>query len=166
MENTLDIPGNVKQAFHMTNKLDTETSQSHEAGRSKRDQRVSRKYLKEFGLSMALYIAAIFGSKTLDPTTTTARVIAVAICTIPVLLGPWAIVRAIKRGDEYEKLVQYRGLSIGFATGMITSLVCALSLSFDLGLPALVAGWAPFMAGMTAWGISVGRKVDNLGAIR
>jgi hypothetical protein len=145
----------------MTNKLD-----KLEKGRSERDRRTSRLYLKEFGLAMGLYFVTIIGTGLLGNDREWKKWFFVVVNFIPVLLVVRAVWRSLQRADEFERLVQYKGFSLGFVAAMLTSLACAFAASIELAIPALAAGWAPFAMGMIAWGIYVGPRLNTMGSFR
>lgn len=71
---------------------------------------------------------------------------------VPVVWIARAVVRHVRRIDDYQRLLQLQGLAVGFAVAMIASLtvgflgIAGLQLS-DHGL----AGWIVYIAGMGGW---------------
>jgi hypothetical protein len=135
----------------MTNKLD-----SDDKGVSLGDKRRKRAYLKEFGPAMALYTIAIFSAAAIGRDTTAKKAFFVTATFLPVLLSAWAIIRQLRRQDEFERLMAYRAMSIAFGVTMLTSVFLALMTSADVKVSSDLAAWAPFMTGMTTWGLISG----------
>jgi hypothetical protein len=131
----------------MTNKLDKQ-----DRGVSLGEQRRNRAYYKEFGPAMAAYVVAVILGTTIGRDTPTKKVFFVVATFIPVLLGGLAIIRHIRRVDEFERLVTYQALAHSFGSAMVTSIFLALLTSADIHLPVQMVAWSPFIAGMTTWG--------------
>ncbi len=140
----------------MTNKLD-----SSDKGVSLGDKRRKRAYLKEFAPAMALYVIAIFTASAIGRDTAAKKALFVGATFIPILLVVIAVVRHVRRLDEFERLMTYRGMSIGFGVAMVTSVFFALMSSAGVKFDAGWAGWVPFMTGMTTWGIFAGRHLTK-----
>lgn len=71
---------------------------------------------------------------------------------LPVVPALWmirAVLRHIRRIDDYQRLLLLQGLGVGFAIAMIT----ALTLGFlgIAGLPMFAAGWITYSSGMLGW---------------
>ena len=74
---------------------------------------------------------------------------------LPVIPALWtvrAVLRHINRIDDYQRLLLLRGLGVGFATAMITSLT--IGFLGIAGLPMKAAGWVIYGAGMLGWLLS------------
>jgi hypothetical protein len=132
----------------MTNRLDSE-----EVGFSRGDHLRKRSYLREFGPAMALYVGTIVVTTSLGVDRSWKQWLFVGLNMLPVLLMAWAILRHLRRLDEFERLKTMEAMTVGFGVAMVTALGCALTASAGIGISALVAAWAPFMAGMAAWGL-------------
>jgi amino acid transporter len=131
----------------MTNKLD-----KHDRGVSLGEQRRNRAYYKEFGPAMAAYVCAVFAGVWIGNDTPWKRVFFVAITFVPVLLGCIAMVRHVRRIDEFERLQVYRAMAISFGIAMVVSIFLALMTSAGIKLSAELLAWTPFIAGMITWG--------------
>jgi hypothetical protein len=156
LSNTLDRQNRSVDTIYMTNKLD-----SSDRGESLGDKRRKRAYLKEFAPAMTLYVIAIFTASAIGRDTTAKKALFVSATYIPILMIVVAIVRHIRRQDEFERLMTYRGMSIGFGVAMLTSVFFALMSSAGVAFDAAWAGWIPFMTGMTTWGIFAGRHLTK-----
>ncbi len=143
----------------MTNKLD-----KMEKGVAKGDRRRAYAYFRDFVPAMVLYVVTMLISVAVGNETTGKKWFFVGINLIPIALIVRAIVRAIRRADEFERLTQFKGMAVGFGAAMVTSLVCAFIASAEIRISAVVVGWAPFVAGMASWGVYVGQKLSTMGS--
>lgn len=132
----------------MTNKLDR-----LDRGSSLGDKQRKRAYLREFVPAMVLYIMAIGATSAIGRDTTPKKVLFLCATFVPVLLVAIAIFRHIRRLDDFEKLMIFRAMAIGFGLAMVTSIFFALASSAGLEFNPDLSAWAPFMIGMTAWGV-------------
>lgn len=116
----------------------------------------TRQYLREFvpglvGYGIALLLAIIFGD--------TAGEISWRLLW---WLGPLlfvglvirAVVRALRRNDEYQRQISLEGMSVGFAASMLAALTFGL-LGVQVDLPAGAAVWGVFVIGILSWGVAV-----------
>jgi hypothetical protein len=142
----------------MTNKLD-----KAEKGEAKGDRVRAHAYLRDFVPAMLLYGVTMVIAGTIGNDTTWKKWFFVGINLLPIGLVVRAVVRSIRRSDEFERLTQFKGMAIGFGVTMVTSLICAFMASAEIQISALVAGWAPFMTGMLAWGLYVGPRLNTMG---
>lgn len=71
---------------------------------------------------------------------------------LPVVPALWtvrAVLRHVRRIDDYQQLLLLNGLAVGFAIAMIASLTVGfLGIA---GLPMQGAGWVIYSAGMLGW---------------
>jgi hypothetical protein len=130
----------------MTKKLDRQDT-APSAG----DIRRKRAYFKEFVPAMVLYSLAVGVGTSLGPDTTAKKVFFMSATMGAALLGTWAIIRSLKRLDEYERAMTYQAMAISFGVAMIVALFIALAASARLGISKEVGSWAPFMSGMWTW---------------
>jgi len=106
----------------------------------------------------ALVLAAVLSWGGLDGHSSWRFVWALA----PVLPAAWiarAVLRHVRRVDEYQKLLLLQSLAVGFAVAMLT----AITLGFlgTAGLSLADAPWIVYGAGMLGWavtGICAGRR--------
>ncbi len=116
----------------------------------------ARQYLREFvpglvGYGLALLLAIIFGD--------TAGEISWRLLW---WLGPLvfvglvirAVVRALRRSDEYQRQISLEGMAVGFAASMFAALTFGL-LGVQIELPAGAAVWGVFVIGILSWGVAV-----------
>lgn len=68
---------------------------------------------------------------------------------IPALGLVRAVVRHVRRIDEYQRLLSLEGLAVGFAIAMIAAVTVGF-LGIG-GLPMRAAGWVVYAAGMAGW---------------
>jgi hypothetical protein len=80
---------------------------------------------------------------------------------VPALMQVAVIVRHLKRLDEFERVVTYRAMAISFGVAMVVSIFIALLASAGVEVNSKVAGWAPFIAGMTTWGVLSARHLAS-----
>jgi hypothetical protein len=131
----------------MTSKLDS-------SGRSEGDRAKARAYHHDFWPGMATYVlvtvaVSIWGG--LDGHGSWRFVWALA----PVVPAAWivrAVLRHVRRVDEYQKLQLLQSLAAGFAVAMLT----AVTLGFlaVAGLRLEVAPWIVYGAGMLGWAVT------------
>ena len=74
---------------------------------------------------------------------------------LPVVPALWvvrAVLRHLRRIDEYQRLLQYEAMAVGFGVAM----VAALTLGFVGvgGYATRGTGWIVYGAGMAAWGVT------------
>lgn len=72
--------------------------------------------------------------------------------TIPILWVVRAVLHHVRRIDEYQQLLLLRGLSVGFAVSMLSSVTVGFLMIAGLALPQ--AGWIIYSAGMAGWGVA------------
>jgi hypothetical protein len=128
----------------MTSKLDSRD-------RSNRDRAVSRAYQLEFWPGMAGYAVVLTGVLLwgdLDGDSPWRFVWAV-LPVIPVFWIVRAVLRHIRRIDDYQRLLLLQGLAVGFAVAMIASVTIAFLEIAGLQVPD--AGWIIYGAGMLGW---------------
>lgn len=74
---------------------------------------------------------------------------------LPVLPALWvirAVVRHVRRIDDYQRGLLLRGLAAGFAAAMIASVTVGFLDVAGLDVP--LAGWIVYGVGMVAWGVA------------
>ncbi len=133
----------------MTSDLDT--ARRSAGGRSR-----ATAYLRDFlpgilGYIVVLALVGAFGD--LDGETPT-RFGWAMLPVVPAVWLGWAVLRHLRRVDEYEQVVLLRGLSVGFAVAMLAAVV--LGMLAVAGLDLLIAPWLVFAAGMTSWAVATG----------
>ena len=125
------------------------------------DRAKAQAYSREFWPGMAAYalvLSAVLTWGDLEGHSPWRFVWALA----PVLPAVWivrAVLRQVRRVDEYQRLQLLRSLAVGFAVAMLA----AITLGFltVAGLRLADAPWMVFGAGMLGWvltGICVGRR--------
>ncbi|WP_427005788.1 hypothetical protein [Pseudarthrobacter sp. H2] len=138
----------------MTNKLDSQD-------RSEGDRARSRAYQLEFWAGIVAYAVVLSGVLLwgdLDGDSPWRFLWAV----LPVLPGLWivrAVVRHVRRIDDYQRLLLLQGFGGGFAVAMIVSVTLAFLEIAGLRVPGV--GWIIYGAGMLGWiitGAVVGRR--------
>jgi len=71
---------------------------------------------------------------------------------LPIVGVVRAVVRGLRRSDEYAQLVQLRGLAVGFAVAMFACVVLGMLAVAGLSVPA--GPWLAFSAGMVSWAVA------------
>lgn len=74
---------------------------------------------------------------------------------LPVLPALWvirAVVRHVRRIDDYQRGLLLSGLAVGFAAAMIASVTVGFLDVAGLDVP--LAGWIVYGVGMVAWGVA------------
>jgi hypothetical protein len=138
----------------MTNNLDR-------SGQSRGDRARAWAYVREFVPAMVAYcvvLALVLTFGDLDGTSPWRFVWAV----LPVLPLIWvcvAVLRHLRRLDDYQQRLTLQGLGVGFAVAMAAAVT--MGLLGAAGLQSPVTPWIIFGAGMAGWGITaiiVGRR--------
>jgi hypothetical protein len=138
----------------MTSKLDS-------SDRSNGDRAVSRAYHLDFWPGMAAYAVVLTGVLLwgdLDGESPWRFAWAV-LPVVPALWVVRAVVRHVRRIDEYQRLLLLQGLGGGFAVAMVVSVTVAFLEIAGLGIPG--SGWVIYGAGMLGWiitGAVAGRR--------
>jgi hypothetical protein len=144
MESVLDMRAIAGHASSMTSKLDSNV-------RSRGDRARTRAYFRDFAPAMAAYVVAIVVVVTWGGTEGESpwRFAWALLPVLPVLGVVRAVVRGLRRSDEYAQLVQLRGLAVGFAVAMVACVVLGMLAVAGLSVPA--GPWLAFSAGMLSW---------------
>lgn len=99
-----------------------------------------------YGITLSAVLALVDEESTWAP----------ALFLLPVLPTIWmafAVYRSLRRADEYDRLVQYKAMSLAFGVAMIASVAFGF-----VGIVVDGIGWGPwiiFSLAMGTWGISV-----------
>lgn len=119
--------------------------------RSRGDRERGLRYARDFwpgmvGYGVVLGLVLRFGH--LDGSGT-ARYVWAVLPVLPALLVVRAVLRHVRRLDDYQRLLLLQGLAIGFAVAMVAGLT--LGFLGPAGLPVRMAGWVVYAAGMLGW---------------
>lgn len=132
----------------MTNDLDTSDDTS---GPSAGDRARARAYLLDFVPSMIGYGLVLVGVLRwghLDGHSPW-RFVWSVLPVLPVLWIGRAVLRHLRRVDDYQRLLLLNSLAAGFAIAMIAAVT--VGLLGIAGVPMRSAGWVVFGAGMLGW---------------
>lgn len=117
---------------------------------------VMRRYYKEFGISMSVYVVAVIASITILNNFEFPKIAQIIITLIPVIPTVFvviAIMRALRYSDELQQRIQLQAVAFSaITTGFIT-----FSYGFleNVGFPPFPTIWVlPIM--FFLWGISLG----------
>ncbi len=138
----------------MTSKLDSKD-------RSEGDREKSRAYQREFWPGILAYAVVLVGVLVwgeLDGDSPW-RFLWAVLPMIPALWIVRAMLRHVRRVDDYQRLLLLQALGGGFAVAMIASVTLAFLEIAGLSVPGV--GWIIYGAGMLGWIISgavVGRR--------
>ncbi len=129
----------------MTSKLDSSAG----------DELRKREYNKEFAPTMIAYglsswAAAAWGNLDGDSPT---RFLSAALPLIPAVALVVVYVRHHRRLDDYQRLLQFKGLAMGFGVAMFASVVFGWMAMAGLEIPG--SHWYVFAAGMVAWSLGI-----------
>lgn len=132
----------------MTSNLDTTSV-------SVGDRRRTRAYAYDFAAAMVGYAAVLglviaFGD--LDGTSRW-RFLWAALPVVPALAMVSAVVRHVRRVDEYQRGLLLQGLAAGFATTCVVAVALGLLAAAGLDLGPSTA-WIIYGAGMVSWGVA------------
>jgi hypothetical protein len=149
MTRVLDNSAAGEQDRIMTSELDT--------GRASRGDRArSRAYLREFGAAMAAYVVVLVavtvwgGLHGHDP----ARFALAVLPAVPAAGVAWAVLRHVRRIDDYQRRILLEGIAVGFALAMLGSVTLGLLAAAGLVVPG--APWIVYGIGMVSWAIGSG----------
>ena len=132
----------------MTSDLDTR-------GPSNGDRARSRAYLRDFAPAVAAYVVAIvavgaWGGLDGDSPWRYAWAL---LPLAPVALVVRAVVRALRRSDEYARLLLLTDLAVSFAAAMLAAVALGMLAIAGAPLPAQLLPWLVFGAGMLTWAV-------------
>lgn len=119
-------------------------------------QQVTKRYFKEFGLSMGAYVITVIVSSlalTKNEFSKAVQVVIVLAPIIPIIFVIIAILRALRDSDELMQRIQLQAVVFSaITTGLITFTYGFLE---NIGLPPFPTIWVfPIM--LALWGISLG----------
>ena len=151
---TLDTIEARRQTGGMTSKLDRQD-------RSEGDRARARAYHREFWPGIVAYAVVLTGVLLwgdLDGQSPW-RFLWAVLPVIPALWIVRAVLRHVRRSDDYQRLLLLQGFGGGFAVAMIASVTLAFLEIAGLGLTG--TGWLIYGAGMLGWivtGAVAGRR--------
>ena len=115
------------------------------------DRVVSRAYLREFGLGMMAYFVAL-GAMLLWGDLDGQSPWRFGWALLPMVPALWivvAILRHVRRIDEYQRHLLLQGLGVGFALAMVASVTLGFLAIAGLEVPGLA--WIIYGVGMLGW---------------
>lgn len=74
-----------------------------------------------------------------------------ALPLVPALWGVRAVLRHLRRVDEYQRLLQLEAMTAGFGVAMVASLT--IGFVGVGGVATVWAGWVVYGAGMLTWAV-------------
>ena len=117
------------------------------------EQRQRTAYVRDMVPAIAGYavVLAVGLSLVGDEVDTAGEWALLMLPVVPALWGVRAVVRHLRRVDEYQRLLQLEAMAAGFGVAMIT----AVTVGFvGVGGGATrAAGWIVYGAGMTTWAL-------------
>lgn len=125
------------------------------------NQEVQKRYFKEFGISMGLYIVLLIGSiavLTNFELPKAAQIVVTLIPVIPTIFVVIAVMRALRDSDELQQKIQLQAVTFSaIVTGLITFTYGFLE---NVGFPHLPSLFIfPLM--LALWGIGAGIFARN-----
>ena len=137
------------------------TSNLDRSDQSRGDRAKAWAYVREFVPAMVAYCVVLvlvvtFGD--LDGTSPW-RFLWAVLPVLPLIWVAVAVIRHLRRLDDYQQRLNLQALGVGFAVAMGAAITMGLLES--AGLQTQVTGWITFGAGMFGWGITsivVGRR--------
>lgn len=72
---------------------------------------------------------------------------------VPALWGVRAVVRQLRRVDEYQRTVQLEAMAAAFGVAMVTSIT--LGFVGVAGTATAAGGWIVYSTGMLTWGLTL-----------
>jgi hypothetical protein len=149
MTSTLDTLATDEQDATMTSELDTSRS-------SRGDRARSRAYYREFGVAMGAYLVVLVavtvwgGLHGHSP----ARFALAVLPAIPAAGVAWAVLRHVRRIDDYQRRILLEGVAMGFALAMLAAITLGLLAAAGLVVPG--SAWIIYGIGMVSWAIGSG----------
>jgi hypothetical protein len=117
------------------------------------DKRQRDSYLREFIPTIALFgILQAVVEITVDANTSGAR-LWVLLPVLPMIGIAVALFRAVRRADEYGRIVMLECMALGFGASMVTAM--ALGFLGGVGVAWTFGGWLIFGVGMTTWSLAL-----------
>lgn len=131
----------------MTRKLDTSV-------RSAGDRARIRAYQRDFVPAMTAYVVVVVAVVTWGDLGGDGpwRLAWALLPVLPVLGVVRAVVRGLRRSDEYAQLLRLRGLAVGFAVAVVACV--ALAVLGTAGCEAPGGPWLVFAAGASSWAVA------------
>jgi hypothetical protein len=128
----------------MTSELD-----SHPGSRG--DRARSRAYFRELGAAMATYVVVLLAVSLWGDLQghSPVRFGLAVLPAIPAAGVAWAVLRHVRRIDDYQRRILLEGLAVGFALAMLASITLGLLAAAGLVVPA--APWIVYGIGMVSW---------------
>jgi hypothetical protein len=113
---------------------------------------IKRKYSRELGGALAIYVAVLFGSLTLAKGVDSgmARTLLLLTPLVPVILAVWAISRQFRRMDEFVRLQSLE--SVAIAAGITAGWTLTYGFLESAGFPKLSMFWVWPVMGFV-WGL-------------
>jgi hypothetical protein len=127
------------------------TSNLDSTGVSAGDRAISRAYRREFGLGMIAYfvtLTAMLLWGQLDGDSPW-RFVWALLPVIPALWIVVAILRHVRRIDDYQRQLLLQGLGVGFALAMVASVTLGFLAIAGLTVPGVA--WIIYGVGMLGW---------------
>jgi hypothetical protein len=115
------------------------------------DRARSRVYLREFGIAMGAYVVVLVAVLLWGDVDGHSpwRYALVALPAVPAIGIAWAVLRHIRRVDEYQRRILLEGLAAGFALAMVAAVT--LGLLAAAGLVLAASPWIVYAVGMLGW---------------
>jgi hypothetical protein len=113
---------------------------------------IKRRYFRELGGALAIYVAVLFGSLTLAKgiDSEAVRTLLLLAPLIPVVLAVWAIARQFRRMDEFVRLQSLE--SVAIAAAITAGWTLTYGFLENAGFPKLSMFWVwPVMG--SVWGL-------------
>lgn len=137
------------------------TSSLDRSDQSRGDRAKAWAYIREFVPAMLTYCVVLVLVLTLGDLDGASpwRFFWAVLPVLPLIWVGVAVVRHLRRVDDYQQRLALQSLGVGFAVAMAAAVT--LGLLGAAGLPAAATPWIIFGAGMVGWGITaivVGRR--------
>jgi hypothetical protein len=83
-----------------------------------------------------------------------ARFALAVLPAVPAAGVAWAVLRHVRRIDDYQRRILLEGIAVGFALAMLAAIALGLLAAAGLVVPA--APWIVYGIGMVSWAIGSG----------
>lgn len=125
------------------------------SGETSLERQQQAAYLRDFVPAIVGYAVVLAVSLSLvgDEVDSVGEWIWVMSPVVPALWGVRAVVRALRRMDEFQRMLQLESMAAGFAMAMAASVT--LGFVGVAGTATVSAGWIVYSVGMLTWALAL-----------
>ncbi|GAB2553290.1 hypothetical protein [Leucobacter ruminantium] len=122
---------------------------------TQRERRAGRRYTREFGAAIVLWLALFLGLPALWPVEPGGgpALLQALLPVLPLLWAAVAIARHVASTDEMQRQLLFRSFGFGFAAASLAAVV--LTMLWGQGFRPPVPTMWTFLAGMVGWSLAL-----------